>query len=66
MMGYAGCKTKTALKAQIGQAPNFIETSIFGPEFKGDGTYYVVGPSPWDRRWYAEVLVSGGVIAKVK
>lgn len=65
MMSYEGCKTKKDLKTQVGQPPRFIETSAFGPEYKGDGCYAIVGPSPYDRRWYAEVTVQGGVIAKV-
>ena len=44
----------------------FMETSMFGPEYKGDGKYCVVGPSPTQRKWYAEVTVTNGLISKVK
>ena len=62
----ASYKTKKACKESLGEAPRFIETSMFGPEFKGDGTYTVVGPEPYDRKWYAQVTVTDGVISKVK
>lgn len=67
MMGIAGgYKTKKELKAAIGKRVSFIETSFFGPEFKGAGEYAVVGPSPEDRRWYATVKVDDdGVLLKV-
>lgn len=64
-MGIRGFKTKKELKAAVGQVPRFIETSAFGPEFKGDGSYVVVGPDPYHRRWFATVTVRNGVIAKV-
>jgi len=62
----ASYKTKKACKESLGEAPRFVETSMFGPEFKGDGTYTVVGPEPYDRKWYAQVTVTDGVISKVK
>ena len=66
MMGINGFKTKKALKGAVGEVPNFIETSMFGAEFKGDGNYTVVGPDPYNKRtWYATVTVTDGVIAKV-
>jgi len=64
MLG-ASYKTKKACRESIGNAPRFIETSIFGVEFTGDGKYTVVGPSPTQRKWYAQVTVSSGVITKV-
>lgn len=39
---------------------------MFGAEFKGDGEYTVVGPEPYDRRWYATVTVTTGLITRVK
>ena len=66
MMGIDGFKTKKELKAAIGERPNFIETSMFGPEYKGDGVYNVGGPSPYKRVWYATVTVRGGIIAAVQ
>ena len=66
MMGYAKA-TKKALKASIGAAFTPVETSMFGPEYKGDGKYAVVGPDPYTaRNWFAEVEVRDGKIVKVK
>jgi len=66
MMGINGYKTKKALKADIGAIPKFVETSIFGAEFKGDGNYTVVGPDIYARKWFATITVTDGVIAKVQ
>lgn len=43
----------------------FLETSVFGPEYRGDGVYAVAGPSPYQRKWYASVVVEGGSVVKV-
>ena len=64
MMG-ASYKTKKELKLAVGQPLRYIETSFFGEEFKADGTFCVVGPSPTVRKWYASVTMQGGLIAKV-
>ena len=65
MMGIEGFKTKKELKAAIGTRPNFIETSFFGDEYKGDGKYAVVGPHPTVRKWFAELTIVDGRIQKV-
>ena len=65
MMGVLGFKTKKELKAAIGEKPRFLETSMFGNEYTGDGKYTIVGPSPTVRKWYATVTVTDGLIAKV-
>ncbi len=67
MMSINGCQTKKALKAKVGQDADglFVETSIFGTEYKGDGRYAVVGPAPYVRKWYAQVTVKDGKVAKV-
>jgi hypothetical protein len=67
-MGIRGFKTKKELKAVgIGRPARFIETSFFGAEYKGEGTYVVVGPSPDVRTWFASVTVDeDGIITKVK
>lgn len=57
--------TKKALKASIGQALNYEETSFFGNEFRENGTFAVVGPSPTKRSWFASVTMHNGVIQKV-
>lgn len=64
MMG-ATYKTKKALKESVGQALRYVETSFFGEEFRRDGTFSVVGPSPTQRKWFAEVTMEKGLIAKV-
>ncbi len=65
MMGISGFQTKKELKGAIGERPNFIETSMFGAEYKGDGEYCVVGPDPYKRNWFATITVVDGRIAKV-
>lgn len=64
MMG-ASYKTKKDLKASIGQRLRYVETSLFGAEYKPDGKFCVVGPSPTERKWFAEVTMEGGLIKKV-
>ena len=64
MMG-AAYKNKKALKAAIGQPLRFEESSIFGPEYRENGTFCVVGPSPSQRNWFASVTMREGKIAKV-
>lgn len=64
MMG-AYYKTKKDLKASIGKPLNYVETSMFGKEFKPDGSFCVVGPSPESRKWFATVTMKGGIIEKV-
>ena len=58
-------KTKKELKAAIGQPLRYEETSAFGPEFKANGSFAVVGPSPYERKWFASVTMVNGLIAKV-
>jgi hypothetical protein len=65
MMG-ANYKTKKDLKAAIGQPLRYEETSFFGPEFKENGSFSVVGPSPNQRKWFARVTMTGGIISKVE
>ena len=68
MMSVYGCMTKKSLKLRVGQDASrlFLETSAFGPEFKGDGRYPVVGPTPYKRVWYATVTVQDGKVARVE
>lgn len=58
--------TKKALREAIGQRLRYEETSMFGMEYKDDGKFCVVGPSAYSRKWYAEVTMADGKIAKVK
>ena len=64
MMG-ASYKTKKELKAAIGQPLHYEGTSMFGPEYKENGTFCVVGPSPTQRKWFANVTMANGLIARV-
>lgn len=65
MMG-ASYPSKKALKESVGKPLRHVETSVFGPEYKENGSFCVVGPSPYERKWYAEVTMKDGLIAKVK
>ena len=59
-------KTKKLLKESIGKRLKYQETSLFGPEFKANGEFPVVGPGPYDRKWYATVKMEDGKIKSVK
>jgi len=65
MMG-ATYKTKKQLKENIGKGLRFVETSMFGQEYKSTGSFVVVGPSPYVRKWFAEVTMKDDKIEKVK
>lgn len=58
-------KTKKALKESVGETLRYRETSLFGNEFQRDGTFCVVGPDEYTRRWFAQVTMADGKIAKV-
>jgi hypothetical protein len=57
--------SKKALKESVGKPLKYNETSFFGEEFKDNGTFCVADYSP-SRKWFAEVTMSNGLIAKVK
>jgi hypothetical protein len=57
--------TKKALKESIGKPLNYQETSMFGLEFNPDGKFCVADGSQ-ARKWFAEVWMENGLIAKVK
>lgn len=65
MMG-ALYKTKKELKENVGKPLRYQETSIFGSEFQANGSFCVVGPSPYQRKWYATVVMENGLIKSVK
>ena len=58
--------TKKALKESVGQSLRYEETSLFGEEYKPNGSFCVVGPSPYERKWFAEVTMADDKIARVK
>lgn len=65
MMG-ASYSTKKELKANIGKPLRYVETSMFGQEYKESGSFCVVGPCPYtSRKWYAQVTMENGLIKKV-
>lgn len=67
MMSVYDCRTKKVLKTRVGESAQDVlqETSMMGPELRPDGSFPVVGPGPYDRKWYATVVVRAGVIARV-
>ena len=65
MMG-AIYKTKKELKAAVGQPLRYEETSMFGEEYRPNGRFCVVGPSPRERKWFAEVTMENGLIKSVE
>ena len=58
-------KTKKELKAAVGQPLHYEETSMFGEEYRPNGRF-CVGPSPRERKWFAEVTMENGLIKSVK
>lgn len=68
MRAGSGFKTKKSLKTDgIGRYAADVMTnpSIFDASIPDEGKFTVVGPSMYDRKWYAEVWVSCGKIYKV-
>lgn len=66
MMG-ASYPSKKALRESIGKPLRYVETSMFGAEYNPNGTFCVVGPCAYtNRKWYAQVTMRDGCIAKVK
>lgn len=60
-------KTKKALKEAKGTTLRYQETSHFGLQYPqdGNGTFAVVGPGAYERKWFAEVTVTDHIITKV-
>ena len=65
MMAACGYKTKKDLKGAVGKPLRYNETSMYGPEYKANGEFCVVGPSAYERKWFAKVTMKDGVIARV-
>jgi len=64
----ANYPTKKACKEAIGQRLKYIETSLFGPEYKPDGILTVCNRphiTGKGREWFGNVTLQGGVIVKV-
>lgn len=58
-------KSKKVLKDSVGKPLRYIETSMFGLEYKENGKFPVVGPDAYERKWYATVEMENGLIKKV-
>jgi hypothetical protein len=61
--------SKKELKANVGQPLKYIETSMFGPQYKSNG-HLTVANRPhitgMGREFFAEVVMKDGLIASVK
>jgi len=61
--------SKKMLKESIGQRLKYIETSMFGPEYRGDGTLTVANRphiTGMGREFFANVIMESGIIKGVK
>lgn len=61
--------SKKELKTQIGERLKYSETSMFGPEYKENGTFVVANRphmTGMGREFFAEVTMKNGLIASVK
>lgn len=66
-----GYDSKKDLKASIGQALVYEETSAFGPEYKADGKFVgahrpALKVRKTGREFFAQITMVGGKIAKVE
>lgn len=66
MLGVKGYRTKQDLKLAVGESLRYVETSIFCNEYTPNGEFPVVGPTPYSRKWFANVTMRQGVIYRVK
>ena len=60
--------SKKELKASVGQRLRYIETSLFGPEYRDNGTITVANRphiTKIGREFFAEVTMTNGLISKV-
>ena len=62
--------SKKTLKECIGSPLKYQETSMFGPEYKTDGSFVVAGRphlySGTKREFFAKVTMANGLITKVE
>ena len=64
----ANYPSKKACKESIGKPLNYIETSLFGPEYKENGTFTVANRphiTKKGREWFGEITMKDGLIFKV-
>lgn len=65
----ANYPSKKNLKENIGKRLNYIETSIFGPEYQNTGTLTVCNRphiTGQGREWFGQVTMKDGLITAVK
>lgn len=70
MLLLTGYTSKKALKAAIGEPLFYQETSMFGPEYRDNGTF-VAAHRPsitaiGGREFFASITMENGLIAKVE
>ncbi len=56
-------KSKKELKENIGKALSYSETSMFGEEYRHNGSF--LGTNHPKRSWFAKVEMENGLIKKV-
>ena len=64
----ANYPSKKACKEAIGKPLRYIETSVFGPEYKADGVLTVANRphiTHQGKEWFGQVTMVGGLIKKV-
>ena len=57
--------TKKALKESVGKRLQYRETSIFGIQYKSNGTITVADGCTGKRKWFASVTMKDDLIHKV-
>ena len=60
--------SKKELKASVGQRLRYIETSLFGPQYRDNGTIVVANRphiTKMGREFFAEVTMTNRLISKV-
>ena len=60
--------TKKELRANIGKPLRYLETSMFGPEYRDNGTITVANRphiTRLGREWFGQVTLKDGLIVKV-
>ena len=65
----ANYPTKKACKESVGQTLRFIETSLFGPEYRPTGVLTVAHRphiTGRGREWFARITMKDGLIEKVE
>ena len=61
--------SKKECKANIGKRLDYIETSVFGPQYQENGTFVVANRPHITRKgreWFARITMKDGLIFKVE